>query len=243
MSPSGDGEPAMDTDNWRSRLQPDSRQRIINKIMETLKRHLPFSGQEALQELKKIAVRFEEKVYTTATSQSDYLRKISLKMLTMETKSQNNSLQSKGSFLTELVPIFLDQSSKDSTAPARHANGADWQEEVYQTIKVMKEMYVSELSELYQKIATKLQLHDSIPEPISEQLEQLKLFKAMLEHLISVLQISKSSILPDLKKQLSLYEKQMIDVINAHRPWKPVSFLKTRAVPHTSFAPHASVTI
>ena len=37
--------------------------------METLKRHLPFSGQEGLQELKKIAARFEEKIYTAATSQ------------------------------------------------------------------------------------------------------------------------------------------------------------------------------
>ncbi|KAK4483588.1 hypothetical protein RD792_010787 [Penstemon davidsonii] len=83
--------------DWRTQLQADSRQRIVNKIMETLKRHLPFSGQEGLQELKKIAVRFEEKIYTAATSQSDYLRKISSKMLTMETKSQNtmaNSLQS-----------------------------------------------------------------------------------------------------------------------------------------------------
>ena len=57
--------------------------------METLKRHLPVSGQEGLHELRKIAIRFEEKIYTAATSQSDYLRKISLKMLTMETKSQN----------------------------------------------------------------------------------------------------------------------------------------------------------
>ncbi|XP_047955267.1 mediator of RNA polymerase II transcription subunit 15a-like isoform X2 [Salvia hispanica] len=86
----------MEGGDWRTQLQQDSRQRIVNKIMETLKRHLPFSGQEGLQELKKIAVRFEEKIYTAATSQSDYLRKISLKMLTMETKSQNpiaNSLQ------------------------------------------------------------------------------------------------------------------------------------------------------
>ena len=57
--------------------------------METLKRHLPVSGQEGLHELRKIAIRFEEKTYTAATSQSDYLRKISLKMLTLETKSQN----------------------------------------------------------------------------------------------------------------------------------------------------------
>ncbi|KAL3598185.1 hypothetical protein D5086_006103, partial [Populus alba] len=57
--------------------------------IEILKRHLPFSGQEGLQELKKIALRFEEKIYIAATSQTDYLRKISLKMLTMETGSQN----------------------------------------------------------------------------------------------------------------------------------------------------------
>uniref|UniRef100_A0A7N2LPA0 Mediator complex subunit 15 KIX domain-containing protein n=1 Tax=Quercus lobata TaxID=97700 RepID=A0A7N2LPA0_QUELO len=55
--------------------------------METLKRHLPVSSQEGLHELRKIAIKFEEKIYTAATSQSDYLRKISLKMLTMETKS------------------------------------------------------------------------------------------------------------------------------------------------------------
>ncbi|XP_075664784.1 uncharacterized protein LOC142634372 isoform X2 [Castanea sativa] len=67
--------------------QPDSRQRIVNQIMETLKRHLPVSGQEGLHEF--IATMLEEKIYTAATSQADYLRKISLKMLTMETKSQN----------------------------------------------------------------------------------------------------------------------------------------------------------
>ncbi|XP_065865645.1 mediator of RNA polymerase II transcription subunit 15a-like [Euphorbia lathyris] len=84
-------EPSVETGgDWRTQLPPDSRQRIVNKIMETLKRHLPFSGQEGLEELKKIAVRFEEKIYTAAMSQSDYLRKISLKMLTMESKSQTS---------------------------------------------------------------------------------------------------------------------------------------------------------
>ncbi|KAK9713479.1 hypothetical protein RND81_06G030000 [Saponaria officinalis] len=81
--------PPMDGGDWRSQLQPDSRQRIVNQIMETLKRHLPFSGQEGVQELKQIAIRFEEKIYSAATSQSDYLRKVSLKMLTMESKSQS----------------------------------------------------------------------------------------------------------------------------------------------------------
>ncbi|KAJ0075129.1 hypothetical protein Patl1_34638 [Pistacia atlantica] len=78
------GEPVMDTGDWRNHLQPDSRQRIVNKITDTLQRHLPFPG---LNELKKIAGRFEEKIYTAATSQ----------MLSMDSKSQNpmpNSLPS-----------------------------------------------------------------------------------------------------------------------------------------------------
>ncbi|KAK1295055.1 Mediator of RNA polymerase II transcription subunit 15a [Acorus calamus] len=38
-------------------------------------------------EIRKIAVRFEEKTYASATSQTDYLRRISLKMLSMDTKN------------------------------------------------------------------------------------------------------------------------------------------------------------
>ena len=37
--------------------------------MDKLKRHLPASGPEGLHELRKIAERFEEKIYSTATSQ------------------------------------------------------------------------------------------------------------------------------------------------------------------------------
>ncbi|KAI9110223.1 hypothetical protein K1719_018665 [Acacia pycnantha] len=95
--PTQGAESTMDTSDWRTQLQPDSRQRIVNKIMDTLKRHLSVSGQEGLHELHKIAQRFEENIYAAATSQSDYLRKISLKMLTMENKTQNtmiNAMQS-----------------------------------------------------------------------------------------------------------------------------------------------------
>ncbi|KAF3335812.1 mediator of RNA polymerase II transcription subunit 15a [Carex littledalei] len=74
--------------DWRSELSEESRQRIVNKIMETLKRHLPVPVPEGLNELQKIAIRFEEKIYNLAFSQPDYLRKISLKMLSMEPKTQ-----------------------------------------------------------------------------------------------------------------------------------------------------------
>ncbi|KAK1417881.1 hypothetical protein QVD17_27015 [Tagetes erecta] len=87
---SGAVDPSVECGDWRDQLQADSRQKIVNKIMETLKRHIPFSGNEGLHELRKIAERFEEKIYTAAISQSDYLRKISLKMLTMENRSQNS---------------------------------------------------------------------------------------------------------------------------------------------------------
>ncbi|KAI3692440.1 hypothetical protein L6452_32256 [Arctium lappa] len=85
----GGDDSSIESGDWRSKLQADSREMILNNIVGTLKRLVPFSGHEGLQELKKIAMRFEEKIYTAATSQSDYLQKISLKMLTMETGSQN----------------------------------------------------------------------------------------------------------------------------------------------------------
>ncbi|KAK1614189.1 hypothetical protein QYE76_019706 [Lolium multiflorum] len=74
--------------DWRAQLQPEARSRIVNKIMVTLKKHLPVSVPEGLNELQKIAERFEERIYNEAPDQSNYLRKISLKMLSMETKTQ-----------------------------------------------------------------------------------------------------------------------------------------------------------
>ncbi|KAI3910120.1 hypothetical protein MKW98_014505 [Papaver atlanticum] len=79
-----------DAADWRTHVQPDSRQRIVTKIMETLERQVPISGPDVLVELNKVAVRLEDTIFTIATSQTDYLRKISLKMLAMETKSQTN---------------------------------------------------------------------------------------------------------------------------------------------------------
>ncbi|CAO2169935.1 unnamed protein product, partial [Urochloa humidicola] len=85
---------AMDAD-WRTQLQPAARSRIVNKITQTLIKHLPISPPppDGLIELQRIAVRFEDRMYAAATSQSDYLRKIALKMLSLEsqTKTEHNS--------------------------------------------------------------------------------------------------------------------------------------------------------
>ncbi|KAI3690509.1 hypothetical protein L2E82_48571 [Cichorium intybus] len=89
LSDSAIGESSMEPSNWRDQLQADSRKWIVNKIMDTLKKHVPLSGSEMLNEIEKVALRFEEKIYTSAISQSDYMQKIFLKMPTMEMKSQD----------------------------------------------------------------------------------------------------------------------------------------------------------
>nr|XP_034910472.1 mediator of RNA polymerase II transcription subunit 15a-like isoform X4 [Populus alba] len=102
------------------------------------------------------------------------------------------------------------KASLDSTAQTGHAKGADWQEEIYQKIKVMKETYFQEINERYQRIAAKLQQLDShLQQPKSEQLEKLEVFKAMLEHLITFLQVSKNITTPSFKEKLGSYEKQI----------------------------------
>ncbi|KAF2301448.1 hypothetical protein GH714_024308, partial [Hevea brasiliensis] len=122
--------------------------------------------------------------------------------------------------------------SLDSTAQTGHVNGGDWQEEVYQKIKAMKEMYLPELNEMYQKIATKLQQHDSLPQqPKSEQLEKLKIFKTMLERILAFLQVSKSNVLPGYKEKLGSYEKQITNFINTNRPRKPMPSLQQGQLP------------
>ncbi|KAL6529973.1 hypothetical protein OROMI_028618 [Orobanche minor] len=61
--------------------------------MDTFTRHVPFAGPKGLQELRLIAIGLEAKMHTAATSQSDYLRKICMKMLRVE---RDYPLQSSG---------------------------------------------------------------------------------------------------------------------------------------------------
>ncbi|KAL9460167.1 hypothetical protein AB3S75_003384 [Citrus x aurantiifolia] len=79
----------LDESDWRTQLGRGARQRVVNRILVTLKRHLPFSGEESLRELMKIAARFEAKNYAIAMSESDYRQRISLKMHQLDSRSQN----------------------------------------------------------------------------------------------------------------------------------------------------------
>ncbi|KAJ6932244.1 hypothetical protein NC651_007842 [Populus alba x Populus x berolinensis] len=105
-------------------------------------------------------------------------------------------------------------------------------------IKVMKETYLPEINEMYQRIATKLQQHDPLPQqPKSEQLEKLKVFKVMLERLIAFLQVSKSNITPAFKEKLGFYEKQIVGFLNPSRYRKPIPNLQQGQLPQPHIQP------
>ncbi|CDY36591.1 BnaA06g10440D [Brassica napus] len=127
-------EPAINSVDWRTQLPPGSRQNIVNKIMDTLKKHFPYSGPEGINELKRIAARFEEKIFSSAVHQTDYLRKISMKILTMETKAQN-AAGSDSSILADSNNLTLDDIMnhliKDNAEPSLlnvepAINSGDW---------------------------------------------------------------------------------------------------------------------
>ncbi|KAL1299830.1 mediator of RNA polymerase II transcription subunit 15a isoform X6 [Arachis ipaensis] len=97
---------------WRYQLRPDCRQRIVNKIRETLRRHLRVSGPEGSQELWKIARRFEEKIFAAASSQTDYRRKIYLKVFTiMETMYQGSQEPANPGFGMQQFLVFTNNSN------------------------------------------------------------------------------------------------------------------------------------
>ncbi|XP_041014898.1 mediator of RNA polymerase II transcription subunit 15a-like isoform X2 [Juglans microcarpa x Juglans regia] len=157
-----------------------------------------------------------------------------------------NVIDQQKQFYQRPVPD-TSSTSLDSTAQTGHGNGGDWQEEVYQKIKAMKEMHLPELNEMYQKIAAKVQQQDSLSQqPKSDQLDKLKTFKTMLERLITFLQVSKNNILPYYKEKLGLYEKQILSFINTNRPRKPVSSLQQGQLPlphmHSMQQPQSQIT-
>ena len=114
--------------------------------------------------------------------------------------------------------------SADSTAQTGDEDeDADyWQEEIYQMVKIMKDQYFADLSELFNKVCVKLQHVESMIRPPipSEQYDRMKSFKTMLERILQMLQISKSIIQPAMRDRVPQYEKQIITILNCLR--KPV---------------------
>ncbi|XP_057420137.1 mediator of RNA polymerase II transcription subunit 15a-like isoform X1 [Lotus japonicus] len=70
---------------------------------------------------------------------------------------QNASDQNKKLYESQRAFPESSTTSLDSTAQIAQPSGADWQEEVYQKIQTIKENYFTEMNEVYQKVALRLQ--------------------------------------------------------------------------------------
>lgn len=150
-------------------------------------------------------------------------------------QQQNVLDQQKQMYQSQRTLPEASSTSLDSTAQTGQSNGGDWREEVYEKIQRMKNTYLPELNEMYQKIAAKLQQHDSLPQqPKPEQLSKLNAFKTMLERLISILQVPKANIPPGLKEKLGSYEKQIINFISTNRPRKAMTQPQQGQLPPSS---------
>ncbi|XP_056864070.1 mediator of RNA polymerase II transcription subunit 15a [Raphanus sativus] len=132
--------------------------------------------------------------------------------------------------LPEMPSSFLD-----STAQPESGNGVDWQEEVFQKITAIKEAYLPDVVEIYRRTAAKVQQMDSVPQQRgSQQFEKLKQFKAAVERMMQFLLVSKSNIIPSLKDNVAIYERQIIDLVNMLRPRNPV---QQRQLPQPQMQP------
>ena len=75
--------------------------------------------------------------------------------------------------------------------------------------------------------------HDSLPQQSkSDQLEKMEVFKTVLEHIITFLQVSKSNIPPGFKDKLGSYEVQRVNFINTTWPKKPALQQGQLPAPH-----------
>eukprot|EP00250_Pteridium_aquilinum_P020897 c24983_g2_i1 orf=213-803(+) len=74
---------------WRAGFAQDRRSKMVDRIMDTLQRHTPLSGQDGVNVHWMIANRLEENIFYAATGEYDYLRKLSFEMLKFEIRMQN----------------------------------------------------------------------------------------------------------------------------------------------------------
>ncbi|XP_013638222.1 PREDICTED: mediator of RNA polymerase II transcription subunit 15a-like isoform X1 [Brassica oleracea var. oleracea] len=119
--------------------------------------------------------------------------------------------------LPEIPSAFLD-----SMAQTESGYGVDWQEEIFQKIKTLKDAYFSDLTEIDQRVGAKLQQYSLPQQQRSEEFEKLKRVKTMLERMIQIISVSKRNIMPALKEKVAFYEKQIILFVNVYKGSKPV---------------------
>nr|AFP44686.1 hypothetical protein [Eragrostis tef] len=138
--------------------------------------------------------------------------------------------------------IQAPSTSVDSTAQTGHPGAGDWQEEIYQMIKSLKDQHFAELSDLCNKISMKLQHVDNhMPsQKQTDQYDKMKNFKIMLDRTMQFLQINKSSIQPGLREKIPAYERQIVGILNSQRR-KPVQAPGHQQFPQSGGQPGSNI--
>ncbi|KAK4476686.1 hypothetical protein RD792_015846 [Penstemon davidsonii] len=208
--------------------QQQMQQKMTNLLPNQAQQSQP-SQQQMMSQIQSQPSQMQQGFQQTANpSQRDMQQRIqpagSLLQQTTTVDQQKQLLQSQR--IIPEVPL----TSLDSSSHTGNANGGDWQEEIYQKIKSMNEMYFPELNECYHRIAGKLQQHGSLPQgpqqPENHQLDKFRIFKVMLERLILFLRTKKNELQPNHKEKVVVAQKQILNFLNSNRPQKPVSSMQ-----------------
>lgn len=164
-------------DNWRATLAKINRDKIVSRIMDTLQRHMPHSGsEEGMNEIFRIAARFEEKIFYVATDQRDYLRKISLKMLNLEARTHNGpngALLASSNVTAQSSSQPLESSCIDSSLQNKQSGAqiqdTDWTKAPLSTLGIERPHHVDSpaLVETVETLSAELvhmreRLHDEV---------------------------------------------------------------------------------
>ncbi|XP_028778545.1 mediator of RNA polymerase II transcription subunit 15a [Neltuma alba] len=92
------------------------------------------------------------------------------------------------------------------------------QEEAYQKIVMLKEMYLPDMEKLYQEVLNKIQRVESHTQQADSHTSQkLKRVKTEYEREIAILKVSESDISPSLSKNLPVYQERIMDNVNAYK--------------------------
>ncbi|XP_020882611.1 probable mediator of RNA polymerase II transcription subunit 15c isoform X3 [Arabidopsis lyrata subsp. lyrata] len=133
-------------------------------------------------------------------------------------QTQNLTDQQNQQHQLQRAPLANPSTSQDSTGKTVNANAGDWQEETYQKIKHLKEMYLPVLSLMLQRVKEKLRQVESLPPQKlqSQSIEKLKAGKSSIEQLIFFLNVHKSTVSEKHRDKFSLFENHILKFTKSH---------------------------
>ncbi|KAL1218409.1 Mediator of RNA polymerase II transcription subunit 15a [Cardamine amara subsp. amara] len=195
---------------------------------------LPQQRSDEFEKLKRFKTTLERMIYFLSLPKSKILPELKHNIAYCEKQIMDLLMKHGPKQLPQSQTIHgMQQNASSSKLGSRlepgqgsglnNGIGGDWQEQVFQKIQSLKDMYLAELNEIYKKIVIYQQHNDSIPQQQRpDHFEKLIEFKTMLERMMQFLTVSKTSIMPALKDKVAYYEKHIIDFLNKYRPRKTV---------------------